>query len=71
MQAGQAPHGLSDPADTTGKRPRKDEYELVLLGQRLGHPQDAAILQTSASLSSFYYSNTFFLCLMRAMHSEV
>jgi hypothetical protein len=24
MQAGQAPRGLSDPADATGKRPRKE-----------------------------------------------
>jgi hypothetical protein len=47
------------------------KYELVFLGQRLGHPQDTAVLHTSTSVPSFYHPNTAFLCLMRAMHSEV
>lgn len=46
MQEGQAPRGLSDPADTPGNGPVKNKYELVLLGQGLGHPEDTAMLQT-------------------------
>lgn len=49
VQTGQAPRGLSDPADIPGNGPVKNKYELVLPGQGLRHPQDTAMLQTHVS----------------------
>lgn len=58
MQTGQAPRGLSDPADTPGNGPVKNEY--VWTGASLTRP--------GASARYCYAANA---CLMRPMHSQL